>query len=59
MGETLRPLRVIRAFAIASTGPRNAGMADASLALSRPAYPGEYDFLGKAWPEMQTFLASL
>jgi hypothetical protein len=59
MGEALRPLRVIRAFAVASTGPRNAGMADALLALSRPTYAGEYDFLGKAWPEMEMFLTTI
>jgi hypothetical protein len=57
-GETLRPLRVIRAFAIAAAGPRNAGPAEVLLAASRPAYPDEYTFLGKAWPEMANFLTS-
>lgn len=57
-GETLRPLRIVRAFAIAAEGPRNAGMAETAIAMARPAYPGEYDFLGVAWPEMELFLAS-
>src|SRR6185295_16419000 len=41
-GETLRPMRVVRAFAIAASGPRSAGMAEAALANTREAYPGEY-----------------
>lgn len=57
-GETLRPLRVVRAFAHAVAGPRSAGIADALLVTARPAYTGEYDFLGVAWPEMATFLAA-
>ena len=57
-GAVLRPLRIVRAFAIAASGPRSAGIADTMIALSRPVYPGEYDFLGVAWPEMAAFLAS-
>jgi tetratricopeptide (TPR) repeat protein len=57
-GSALRPLRVVRAFAQAQTDVRNAGMASAPLATIRPSYPGEYDFLGVAWPEMATFLAA-
>jgi hypothetical protein len=57
-GETLRLLRVVRAFAVAAPDPRNAGLAETALAAVRPAYPSEYRFLGKAWPEMATFLAS-
>jgi hypothetical protein len=57
-GETLRPLRIVRAFAISAAGPRNAGVAETVIAAARPAYPTEYDFLGKAWPEMASFLAS-
>lgn len=57
-GNLLRPLRVIRAFAITASGPRNAGIADTMIGAVRPAYPGEYDFLGIAWPEMATFLTS-
>src|SRR5450755_1963250 len=45
-GETLRPMRIVRAFAIAAAGPRNAGVVETTLAAARPAYPGEYDFLG-------------
>ena len=57
-GETLRPLRVVRAFAIAAGGPREAGRAEAAVLSARPTYPEEYTFLGKAWPEMAAFLAA-
>ena len=56
-GDVLRPLRVVRAFAHAS-GPRAGGVAEAALPTLRPAYPGEYAFLGARWPEMAAFLAS-
>jgi hypothetical protein len=55
-GDVLRPLRVVRAFAQA-TGPRSGGVAEAALPTLRPAYPGEYTFLGTKWPEMAAFLA--
>lgn len=58
VGETLRPLRIVRAFALAAAGPRDAGLADAIVAAARPVYPGEYAFLGTAWPEMATFLTT-
>jgi hypothetical protein len=57
-GSELRPLRVIRAYAHAAAGPRDAGIVDGLLASSKPMYEGEYDFLGVAWPEMQTFLVA-
>lgn len=57
-GGVIRPLRVVRAFAIAQVGPREAGNAEALLAGSRPAYPREYEFLGTHWPEMASFLAA-
>lgn len=57
-GSELRPLRVVRAYAHAAEGPRHSGVADNLLASSRPVYDGEYDFLGVAWPAMQTFLVS-
>ena len=57
-GETLRPMRVLRAFALASSDPRNAGKAEIDVAAARPQYPDEYRFLGVAWPEMAVFLAS-
>jgi hypothetical protein len=56
-GDVLRPLRIVRAFAHA-TGPRAGGVAEAALPTLRPAYPGEYAFLGAKWPEMAAFLAS-
>ena len=57
-GDTMRPLRVVRAFAIAQAGPREAGNAEVLLAASRPAYPREYEFLGTHWPDMASFLAA-
>jgi len=56
-GDVLRPLRVVRAFAHA-TGPRSGGVAAAALPTLRPAYPGEYTYLGTKWPEMAVFLAT-
>jgi tetratricopeptide (TPR) repeat protein len=53
-GQSLRILRIVRAFAHAAAG----SAADTMLAEASPAYAGEYAFLGKAWPEMATFLAS-
>lgn len=41
---------------MAAAGPREAGAA-ASL-VSRPAYPGEYDWLAVEWPELAAFLAT-
>lgn len=52
-GDVLRPLRVVRAFAKAAAGPRAP-----ALETPRPAYPGEFTFLGTSWPEMATFLAT-
>lgn len=57
-GSEMRPLRVVRAFAHAAAGPRNAGVVETMLAGIRPAFTGELDFLGVAWPEMAAFLAS-
>ena len=53
-GEVLRPLKIVRAFAIAAAGPRSPG----NVERIRPAYQGEFDFLGVAWPSMATFLAT-
>jgi tetratricopeptide (TPR) repeat protein len=55
-GHALRPLRIVHAFARAQTGVRNAGVAEATLISVRPRFAGEYDYLGKTWPEMATFL---
>jgi hypothetical protein len=55
-GGTARPLRILRAFATAVADPRDAGKAD--RLLTPPSYPGEYDFLAAAWPEMGAFLAA-
>jgi len=57
-GDKLRPLRVLKAFALAGGGPRDAGIADSALEHARPAYPGEYEMLSSAWPEMASFLAT-
>lgn len=52
-GDVLRPLRVVRAFAAAAAGPRAP-----ALEVPRPAYAGEFAFLGTSWPEMAAFLAA-
>jgi tetratricopeptide (TPR) repeat protein len=58
-GSQTRLLRVVRAFALACSDPRNAGVADVVVAQSRPPlFDGEYAFLGAAWPEMAAFLAA-
>ena len=57
-GMDLRPIRVVRGFALAAAGVRAAGTASAALAGIRPMFPGEYHFLGVAWPEMAAFVAS-
>lgn len=57
-GATLRAMRVVRAFAHAAAGPRNAGVVEQLVADMRPAYPDEFTFLGAAWPEMEQFLAA-
>lgn len=57
-GEVMRLLRVVRAFARTAAGPREAGAASAQLDGLRPAYLGEFEFLGVAWPEMGQFLVT-
>jgi len=57
-GETLRPLRVIRAFALAAADLRSAGFSEIAIASAKPVYAGEYDFLGLTWREMATFLVT-
>lgn len=57
-GEALRPLRVIRAYAIAATDVRAAGVASMDLGALKPRWPGELAFLGAHWPELDAFLAS-
>jgi hypothetical protein len=57
-GDLLRPMRVVRAFAIANVDMRDAGKATSILGDMRPNWRGEFDFLGVEWPEMATFLAT-
>lgn len=57
-GDVLRPLRVVRAFAMAAEGARSAGPVETQVAMVRPGYPTEYEFLAVGWPEMAAFLAS-
>jgi hypothetical protein len=58
-GETLRLMRVIRAFACAAAdGPRNQGLVERVLGDMKPRYQREFAFLGDSWPEMATFLAA-
>ena len=58
-GETLRMMRVVRAFACATEdGPRSQGLVERILGDMKPRYEGEFGFLGGAWPEMAVFLAA-
>jgi hypothetical protein len=58
-GETLRMMRVVRAFACAAAdGPRNQGLVERVLSDMKPRYQREFAFLGDSWPEMATFLAA-
>lgn len=58
-GETLRLMRVLRAFACAAAdGPRNQGLVERVLGDMKPRYEGEFAFLGATWPEMAAFLAA-
>jgi hypothetical protein len=58
-GNILRPMRVLRAFALAQTaGPREAAIVDAMLAALRGTSTHDIQYLGAAWPEMKTFIAS-
>jgi hypothetical protein len=56
-GQQLRPLRIVRAFAQSDAGAKPGGVIETALATVRPAYTGEHDYLGKAWPEMARYLA--
>ena len=56
-GSVLRTMRVIRAFATAMGGPRDAGPGVALLEGLRPNYPGEFAAMSVAWSELATFLA--
>jgi len=56
-GARLRPVRVLRAFAIAqSSDIRDAGAVEPALAALRPARYAEFAYLGKQWPELDQFL---
>lgn len=57
-GDIVRLLRVVRAFARATAGPREAGTAEMDLISVRPAFPREYGALASGWPEMAAFLAA-
>lgn len=55
-GSMVRPLRIVRAYALMTADLRNAGFAEAELAKLSPRFPAEYQLLGVAWPEMASFL---
>lgn len=58
-GETLRMMRVLRAFACAADdGPRSQGLVERVLGDLKPRYEHEFGFLCGAWPEMEAFLAA-
>jgi hypothetical protein len=56
-GEVLRPLRVVRAFAVAQTeGARSSGAAAQLLSELGRRRLSEFDYLATAWPELDGFL---
>jgi len=56
-GETLRPLRLVRAFALSQAGgPREAGAVENVLIPLRGGRPGTLNYLASQWPELQEFL---
>jgi tetratricopeptide (TPR) repeat protein len=55
---SLRPYRLLRAFARSAAGPREVGRAHDDVDSVRPRYPSEHAFLGAQWPEMAAFLAT-
>jgi hypothetical protein len=58
-GELLRPLRLLRAFAVAqSESARGSGAADVLLTPLRGALPDEFAWLATGWPELRAFLAT-
>ncbi len=58
-GETLRVMRIVRAFACAAAdGPRNQGLVERVLGDMKLRYEREFAFLGGSWPEMAAFLAA-
>jgi hypothetical protein len=56
--RTTRPLRVLRAYALAHGEVRDAAAADKALEALRPARPGEFAMLEASWPEMKAFLST-
>ncbi|HEX3769930.1 MAG TPA: hypothetical protein VHV30_03650 [Polyangiaceae bacterium] len=55
--RTTRPMRVLRAFAIAqSRGKRDAGKVQKTMASLEPIRPGEFALLEAEWPEVAAFL---
>jgi hypothetical protein len=58
-GNILRPMRVLRAFALAQIGgPREAAIVDSMLAALRGTSTRDIEYLAAEWPEMHTFMAS-
>jgi hypothetical protein len=56
-GETLRPLRLVRAFALSQTsGPRDGGAVDSVLAPLREGRSDTLRYLGTEWPELRGFM---
>jgi hypothetical protein len=58
-GNVLRPMRVLRAFALAqSSGPREAAIVDSMLSALRGTSTRDIEYLAAAWPEMATFMSA-
>lgn len=57
-GHYLRPLRLVRAFAVARSPSREAEQAAMILQPLGPGAKQELAWLGAAWPELQAFIAT-
>ena len=58
-GNIFRPMRVLRAFALAqSSGPRDAAIVDSLLSALRGTSTRDIEYLGAAWPEMHVFMSA-
>ncbi len=58
--DQLRPLQLVRAFALAKADPAGSGPQVAQLLADvRGAGPGRFDYLGARWPEFQEWWATV
>ena len=55
-GESLKPIRVFRAFATAQAADGGEAEVGPLLAALHPARASDFDYLATAWPELRSFL---